>query len=125
MAVFQWPQRVGPASVASGSDSCHRTPSTRPRGMMGQRLGAGLPKLAAAAAMGPDPHRLADLQCRRAIRQRWLRAGSVVLGCSFLLLAQSQQKVDPSTRPSSYAALLILQTLQTEPFDRFCSAVTV
>ena len=58
-------------------------------------LGAGLPK---AAAMGPDPHRLADLQCRRANREPWLRAGSVVLGLLILLLAQSQPKVDPSER---------------------------
>ena len=80
MAVFQWPHVWGPRRWRQGRIPVTVTPS--PATACGAALlGAGLPKAAAcAAAMGPDPHRLANLQCRRANRQRWLRAGSLVLG---------------------------------------------
>ena len=114
MAVFQWPQRVGPASVASGSDSCLCHAVGAPATACGAALlGAGLPKL--AGHWWPDPHRLADLQRRPANRQRWLRAGSIVLGFALLDLLLDSHKakvVDPAHARSPYASLLLLHDLR-------------
>ena len=76
--------RVGPAS-----DSCHRTPSTRPRAMLGQRLWLDRTRSGGLrAALCPKLGRggrtrtvVAGLHCRRATaREPWLRAGSLALG---------------------------------------------
>ena len=49
------------------------------------------------------------LQHRRATRQRWLRAGSIVLGFALLdLLLDTQAKVVDPAHARSYAALLLL-----------------
>ena len=106
MAVFQWPQRVGPASVAS----------TRPREMLGQRLclartrsGEGRPT-AAKTSTEPAPWWCGpSLQtCERAgaMATREIHGSGVLLGC--LLDSHNQPKVDPAHAQSAYAALLLL-----------------
>ena len=102
MAVFQWPQRVGPTS---GSDSCHRTPSTRPREMLGQSLclartrsGEGRPT-AAKTSTEPAPWWCGpSLQtCERAgaMATREIHGSGVLLGC--LLDSHNQPKPMNST----------------------------